>query len=219
MAYPTTVNDQITDSVTQPNIKVLGDAPAIAMGHIYQSLAQTTGILMQNATAAQQQMNIILQATTTQGVAMMYSLTSAATAATAEAEKNAAEGAAAAKTVADAATSALAEAAPEAAEPAPATIPDSFASAVIHLQSAHALGLAIQNAAAFLQASCVIATAAKAAAFTSYLVLGKTSPAGPEVLHLADQSLVDARDLLEDLCRFAEPASPQPSKAASATAG
>lgn len=34
---PTSVNEQITDSVTQVNTKVLGDAPAIAMGSIYES--------------------------------------------------------------------------------------------------------------------------------------------------------------------------------------
>ena len=40
MAFPTAVNDQITDSVTQANTKVLGDAPAIAMGNLYQATAQ-----------------------------------------------------------------------------------------------------------------------------------------------------------------------------------
>ncbi|WP_295367175.1 RebB family R body protein, partial [uncultured Stenotrophomonas sp.] len=30
MAFPTAVNDQITDSVTQANTRVLGDAPAVA---------------------------------------------------------------------------------------------------------------------------------------------------------------------------------------------
>jgi len=216
MAYPATVNDQITDSITQTNVKVVGEAPAMAMGHIYQSLAHSTGILMQNATAAQQQMNTILQAATTQGVAMMYSLASAALA---EAAKDAVDGAAAAKTVADAAASALAKAAPEAAEPSPATIPDSFASAVTQLQSAHALGLAIQNAVAFQQASGVIATAAKAAAFTSYLVHGNAVVACPDLLTFADMTLLDAQKLLQDLCRFAETASAQPSKAAAATAG
>ena len=34
MAFPTSVNDQITDSITQANTKVLGDAPAIAMGNL-----------------------------------------------------------------------------------------------------------------------------------------------------------------------------------------
>ena len=39
MAYVTAVNAQITDAVTQTNVKVIGDAPAMAMGTIYQSLA------------------------------------------------------------------------------------------------------------------------------------------------------------------------------------
>jgi hypothetical protein len=216
MAYPTEVNSQITDSVTQANVNVVGDGPAMAIGYIYQSLAHSTGILMQNATAAQQQMNIILQAATTQGVAMMYSLTSEALA---QAAKDAVGGAAAAKTVADAAASALAPPAPEAAESFPASIPDSFASAVIQLQSAHALGLAIQNAVAFQQASGVIATATKAAAFTSYLIHGNALAAGPDLLNYADMTLLDAQKLLQDLCRFAESASVQPAKAAAATAG
>jgi Killing trait len=36
MAFPTSVNDQITDAVTQTNVKVLGDAPAVGMGMLYQ---------------------------------------------------------------------------------------------------------------------------------------------------------------------------------------
>ena len=40
MAFPTAVNDQITDSVTQANVKVLSDAPAMAMGNLYQATAQ-----------------------------------------------------------------------------------------------------------------------------------------------------------------------------------
>ena len=43
MALPTPVNGQITDAVTQSNVKVLGDGPALAMGAIYQSLAHSTG--------------------------------------------------------------------------------------------------------------------------------------------------------------------------------
>lgn len=68
MAIPTPVNGQITDAVTQANVKVLGDAPAMAMGAIYQSLAHSTGILYENAASAQQQAAIIAQAATTQGV-------------------------------------------------------------------------------------------------------------------------------------------------------
>jgi hypothetical protein len=74
MAYPTPVNDQITDAVTQSNVKVLGDAPAMAMGTIYQSLAHSTGILFENATGAQQQLSITAQAATNQGVIQIYSM-------------------------------------------------------------------------------------------------------------------------------------------------
>ena len=42
MAFPTAVNDHITDAVTQTNVKVIGEAPAMAMGTIYQSMAHAT---------------------------------------------------------------------------------------------------------------------------------------------------------------------------------
>jgi hypothetical protein len=74
MAYPTPVNDQITDAVTQANVKVVGDAPAMAMGAIYQSLAHSTGILYENATSSQQQLAIASQAATNQGVIQIYSV-------------------------------------------------------------------------------------------------------------------------------------------------
>ena len=74
MAYPTAVNDQITDAVTQSNVKVLGDAPAMAMGAIFQSLAHSTGILYENAVSAQQQLAISSQAATNQGVIQLYSV-------------------------------------------------------------------------------------------------------------------------------------------------
>jgi len=74
MAIPTAVNGQITDAVTQSNVKVLGDAPAMAMGAIYQSLGHSTGILYENAVSAQQQLGIAAQAATNQGVIQIYSL-------------------------------------------------------------------------------------------------------------------------------------------------
>ena len=74
MALPTPVNGQITDAVTQSNVKVLGDGPAIAMGAIYQSLAHSTGILYENAASAQQQLAIAAQAATNQGVIQIYSV-------------------------------------------------------------------------------------------------------------------------------------------------
>ena len=74
MALPTPVNGQITDAVTQSNVKVVGEAPAIAMGAIYQSLAHSTGILYENAASSQQQLAIAGQAATNQGVIQIYSV-------------------------------------------------------------------------------------------------------------------------------------------------
>jgi hypothetical protein len=69
-----TVNSQITDAVTQANVKVLGEAPAMAMGSIYQSLADSTGLAFQNAVSAQHQLNALSQAATAQGVMQLYSV-------------------------------------------------------------------------------------------------------------------------------------------------
>ena len=74
MAIPTPVNGQITDAVTQANVKVLAEAPAMAMGAIYQSMAHSTGILYENATSSQQQLAIAAQAATNQGVIKLYSV-------------------------------------------------------------------------------------------------------------------------------------------------
>jgi hypothetical protein len=77
MAFPTAVNSQITDAVTQANVKVLGDAPAIAMGNLYQATAQALANAAHNATTAQQQANITAQAATTMGVTTLYSIDTA----------------------------------------------------------------------------------------------------------------------------------------------
>ncbi|MBK3778171.1 glycerol-3-phosphate dehydrogenase [Azospirillum brasilense] len=79
MAFPPAVNDQITDSVTQANTKVLGDAPAIAMGNLFQATAQALANAAHNATNAQQQSYVTAQAATTQGVATLYSIDTATT--------------------------------------------------------------------------------------------------------------------------------------------
>lgn len=81
MAYPTAVNSQITDSVTQANTSVLGDAPAIAMGNLMQTASHALALAMLNATNAQQQSNMAAQATTTMGVTTLYSIDTAANAA------------------------------------------------------------------------------------------------------------------------------------------
>lgn len=79
MAYPTSVNSQITDAITQVNVHLLAMAPAVAMANLYQATAQALANAAHNATAAQQQANILAQAATTQGVALLYSLNAAAT--------------------------------------------------------------------------------------------------------------------------------------------
>ena len=79
MAFPTAVNDQITDSVTQGNLQVLGSSPAIAMGNLYQATAQALANAAHNATLAQQQMYVTAQAATTMGVSLLYSLDTAST--------------------------------------------------------------------------------------------------------------------------------------------
>ncbi|GAB6850931.1 RebB family R body protein [Paraburkholderia kururiensis] len=80
MAFPTSVNDQVTDAVTQSNVKVVGEAPAMAMGSIYQTMAHSTGILFENAVSAQQQQNTLTQAATNQGVMQIYTLDTTAAA-------------------------------------------------------------------------------------------------------------------------------------------
>lgn len=62
------VNEQITDSVTQVNTKVVGETPAMAMGNLLMSTSQALGTAAHNATAAQQQAQITMQAATVQGV-------------------------------------------------------------------------------------------------------------------------------------------------------
>ncbi|CAG0981211.1 hypothetical protein ANRL2_02459 [Anaerolineae bacterium] len=77
MAENTAVNNHITDSITQVNTKVLGDAPAIAMGNLFQSTSQALGLAALNATNAQQQNNMTAQASTTMGVTTLYSIDTA----------------------------------------------------------------------------------------------------------------------------------------------
>ena len=74
MASPDTVSPQITDAVTQSNVKVLAEAPAMAMGTIYQALAHSTGMMFENSVNTQQAQNVLQQAATTQGVIQLFSV-------------------------------------------------------------------------------------------------------------------------------------------------
>lgn len=79
MAFPTSVNSQITDSVTQANTQVLGGAPAIAMANLYQATAQALANAAHNATNTQQQSYVTAQAATTMGVTTLYAIDTAST--------------------------------------------------------------------------------------------------------------------------------------------
>ncbi len=48
-----TVNPQITDAVTQTNVKLLGEAPAEALAVATQAMAHATGLAMENASQTQ----------------------------------------------------------------------------------------------------------------------------------------------------------------------
>jgi len=67
------VNEQITDAVTQSNVKVIAESPAMAIANVYQSAAHSTGIMFENAMTNQNQHNIVTQAATTQGITQIYS--------------------------------------------------------------------------------------------------------------------------------------------------
>jgi hypothetical protein len=55
----TEVNPQITDAVTQTNVKVLGESPAQALSVVYQTMAHSISLSMQNASTGQNQMQQI----------------------------------------------------------------------------------------------------------------------------------------------------------------
>lgn len=79
MAFPTSVNNQITDSITQVNTKVLGDSPAMAMGNLFVATSQALSNAAHNATSNQAQSNVTMQAATTQAVGTLLSVDTSST--------------------------------------------------------------------------------------------------------------------------------------------
>ena len=55
----------VTDAVTQTNVKVLSEAPAMAMGSLYQTIGNSVAMAAANAVYAQQQANVTYQTATT----------------------------------------------------------------------------------------------------------------------------------------------------------
>ncbi len=68
------VNEQITDAITQTNVKVLAEAPAMAMGSLYQTMGNNWAMAAANAVYAQQQGYVTYQAASTTGVSKLLSL-------------------------------------------------------------------------------------------------------------------------------------------------
>jgi hypothetical protein len=77
MAFITAVNSQITDSVTQANVEVLGDAPATAMGNLFVATSQALANAAHNATNQQQQAYVTVQVATSQAVATLLAVDTA----------------------------------------------------------------------------------------------------------------------------------------------
>ncbi|RYF43570.1 MAG: glycerol-3-phosphate dehydrogenase [Comamonadaceae bacterium] len=71
MAFPTSVNDQITDAVTQSNMQALGGASAQAAALVYQATAQALALAAEEATAQQQNAQTLAQAATARSVALL----------------------------------------------------------------------------------------------------------------------------------------------------
>ena len=73
MAFPTSVNSMVTDSVSQAGVTVVGESPAVAMGNLYLATSQALGNAAHNATYAQMQAWTAMQAATVQAVMTLLS--------------------------------------------------------------------------------------------------------------------------------------------------
>ena len=77
MAEPKNVNGAITDAVTQANVKVLADSPAMSLSNLYQTVSQSSSLSVQNAVTMQQQSNIIQQTNTALALSSIYAVRTA----------------------------------------------------------------------------------------------------------------------------------------------
>lgn len=76
-------NAQVTDAVTQANVKNLGDASAMAVAHLFQTMAHSSGMMFENQVNGQQQLNAAGQAAAVTGVSEFFTVDTAAQAAAA----------------------------------------------------------------------------------------------------------------------------------------
>jgi hypothetical protein len=68
------VNPQVTDAITQMNVKLVGESPAQAMGAALQTLSHATGLAIENATSAQGSMQQVALTATSSICAMIVKL-------------------------------------------------------------------------------------------------------------------------------------------------
>ncbi|SCY15539.1 MULTISPECIES: RebB family R body protein [Desulfoluna] len=71
MAQLPELSPAVTDAVTQTNVKVLSEAPAMAMGSLYQTIGNSVAMAAANAVYAQQQANVTHQTATTVAITKM----------------------------------------------------------------------------------------------------------------------------------------------------
>ncbi len=70
------MTDNQTSTTNDP--QTLASAPAAAMGKLYSAIGQALANAAQNAVSAQQQTQVVALAATTQGIATLYSVDTAA---------------------------------------------------------------------------------------------------------------------------------------------
>ncbi|PCK32185.1 RebB family R body protein [Pseudoalteromonas piscicida] len=77
MAFPTAVNNQITDSISQANTGTLNDSPALATSKLMVAVSQALSNAAHNAASGQESNNITAQAALVQGVNTLQSVNTA----------------------------------------------------------------------------------------------------------------------------------------------
>lgn len=70
----------ITDAVTQTNVEVVAQAPAVGEANLMMATSNALSGSAHNATSAQQNANMVVQASTTQGVSLIFGVDTSTTA-------------------------------------------------------------------------------------------------------------------------------------------
>ncbi len=73
MAFPTSINNMITDSVSQSAVSVFGQSGALAIGSIQQGSAQASSLASSGLINATNNLNTVRQATINAAVASLLS--------------------------------------------------------------------------------------------------------------------------------------------------